>query len=157
MPSTLLLVEDEESDALLFRRALKSAGMELHCEIVTTGHDAIRYLAGDGHLNDLVRVPLPSLVLLDLNLPDLHGCDVLKRIRESHGAAVAIVVFTSSREWRDVHQAYELGANGYVVKPGTLNQLKLLVRDLCAFWLTHNHLPTPPQGGPGIAPAGGYA
>lgn len=147
MRPTLLLVEDEESDALLFQRALDAAGLDLHCQVVTTGLDAMRYLAGDGSFTDRTRFPLPTLVLLDLNLPGLSGCEVLRRIREQYGPTMAVVVFTSSRERRDMLQAYALGTNGYVVKPGTMTNLKLLVRDLCAFWLNHNQLPPLERGG----------
>jgi CheY-like chemotaxis protein len=141
MRSTLLLIEDEETDALLFQRALDSAGIELQCEVVTNGPDAIGYLAGDGRFTDRGRFPLPALVLLDLNLPGWSGCEVLRRIRKDHGRALAVIILTASRERRDIMSAYELGANAYVVKPGTMTDLKLLVKDLCTFWLRHNQLP----------------
>ena len=82
---------------------------------------------------------LPSLVLLDLQLSGQNGCDLLKRLRaDARFAVIPAVVFTTSDDQTDLARCYASGANGYVVKPGTYNQLVECVRDLCSFWLKWN-------------------
>jgi CheY-like chemotaxis protein len=82
---------------------------------------------------------LPSLILLDLNLRGQEGCNLLKRLRsDPRFAAIPAVVFTTSDESSDLASAYANGANGFVVKPGTYDQLVECVRDLCYFWLKWN-------------------
>ena len=81
----------------------------------------------------------PSLILLDLNLRGQNGCDFLKRLRaDARFAAIPVVVFTTSDDSSDLASAYANGANGFVVKPGTYDQLVECVRDLCSFWLKWN-------------------
>ena len=82
---------------------------------------------------------LPSLVLLDLQLSGQNGCDLLKRLRaDARFAVIPVVVFTTSDDQTDLARCYASGANGYVVKPGTYDQLVECVRDLCSFWLKWN-------------------
>ena len=82
---------------------------------------------------------LPSLVLLDLQLSGQNGCDFLKRLRtDARFAAIPVVVFTTSDDQTDLARCYANGANGYVVKPGTYDQLVECVHDLCFFWLKWN-------------------
>ena len=82
---------------------------------------------------------LPSLVLLDFQLPGQNGCDFLKRLRsDSRFAAIPVVVFTTSDDQTDLVRCYANGANGYVVKPGTFDELVHCTGDLCRYWLTWN-------------------
>lgn len=81
----------------------------------------------------------PYLILLDLQLHGQNGCDFLKRLRaDARFAAIPVVVFTTSDDQTDLARCYASGANGYVVKPGTYDQLVECVRDLCSFWLKWN-------------------
>jgi CheY-like chemotaxis protein len=81
----------------------------------------------------------PYLILMDLQLRGQNGCDFLKRLRsDPRFAAIPAVVFTTSDDSSDLASAYANGANGFVVKPGTYDQLVECVRDLCYFWLKWN-------------------
>jgi CheY-like chemotaxis protein len=83
---------------------------------------------------------LPALILLDLNLPKLDGFEVLRAIRaDARLRAIPVVVVSSSSDGRQVRQAYELGANAYMVKP--LNDFVDLVGDFERFWLQRAELP----------------
>jgi len=85
------------------------------------------------------RSGLPSLILLDLKLGRRNGCDFLIRLRaDARFAAIPVVVFTTSDDQTDLLYCYASGANGYVVKPGTFDELVECVRDLCYFWLKWN-------------------
>ena len=85
------------------------------------------------------RSGLPSLILLDLQLRGQNGCDFLKRLRaDARFAAIPVVVFTTSDDQTDLARCYASGANGYVVKPGTFDELVHCISDICRYWLTWN-------------------
>jgi CheY-like chemotaxis protein len=76
---------------------------------------------------------------LDLNLRGQNGCDFLKRLRaNARFTAIPVVVFTTSDDQTDLARCYANGANGYVVKPGTFDELIHCTRDICRYWLTWN-------------------
>jgi len=143
MSKTILLVEDSEDDVEIFARALKTAGVPGALKVATDGRQAIDYLTGvmSGGNSDH---PLPGLVLLDLKLPHVLGLDVLKWIRSQPALQTLIViVLTSSRQESDLDRAYRLGANSYLVKPSTLDELVRMVRSLGDYWFGHNETATP--------------
>ncbi len=81
----------------------------------------------------------PSLILLDLNLRGQNGYDLLKRLRsDARFAKLPVVVFTTSDDPADLANSYSCGANGYVIKPGSFNELVRCTTDLCRNWLTWN-------------------
>ena len=115
---TLLLVEDNEDDVFIFRRALARAALGNDVQVVTDGQDAIDYLAGAGPFAERARFPLPYLVLLDLKLPRRSGLEVLEWVRgQPELAHIPVIVLTSSAEARDIQRTRELGALHYLVKP----------------------------------------
>ncbi len=90
------------------------------------------------------RSGLPSLILLDLKLGRRNGCDFLKRLRaDARLAAIPVVVFTTSDDPTDLARCYGSGANGYVVKPGTFEQLVQCVGDIGRYWIDRNLTPYP--------------
>jgi CheY-like chemotaxis protein len=114
----ILVVEDDENDALLIRRTLANAGIPNPPQFVRSGEDAINYLEGAGPYANRETYPLPALVLLDLKLPVMDGFEVLKWIRaHPHFKDLRVVVLTGSGHIRDVNEAYRLGANTFLVKP----------------------------------------
>ena len=148
-PSCLLLVEDDENDVFFFRRAVTKAAIALPVCHVRDGQEAIDYLAGRGPFADRAAHPLPRLVLLDLNLPVKHGLDVLRWMRRQPATrSTVVVVLTSSVDILDRHEAYSLGANSYLVKPGDPNDLGRLVAALKLYWLEHNAPPPLPGEDP---------
>ncbi|HEX7766287.1 MAG TPA: response regulator [Nitrospira sp.] len=86
--------------------------------------------------------PLPSLILLDWHLGKQRGDEFLKRLRtDSRLATIPVVVFTTSDDASDLSLAYAGGANGYVMKPGTFDDLIQCTGDICRFWLARNLAP----------------
>jgi PAS domain S-box-containing protein len=117
---TVLYVEDEESDAMFMKRGFAEQGMESALRVVGDGRAAIEYLSGTGKYADRKEYPLPSVVLLDLNLPQVPGFEVLKWIRrQPEFARMPVVVFSSSTREDDRVKALELGANEFVGKPSS--------------------------------------
>jgi CheY-like chemotaxis protein len=88
------------------------------------------------------RSGLPSLILLDLHLQGQNGCDFLKRLRaDSRFATIPVVIFTTSDDPTDLVKCYGSGANGYVIKPGTFDELVHCTGDICRYWLDRNRIP----------------
>lgn len=134
--AAILLVEDDGADIVLIRRAFRNARIANPLIEVRDGHAAIQYLSGEGVFEDRIRHPIPFLVLLDLRLPKLSGFEVLEWIRERPNfSEMIVVVLTASDYIRDVNRSHEMGANSYLVKPGTFEELVELVRQIEGRWL----------------------
>jgi len=134
----ILLVEDNEDDVFLMKRALKSAGVVNPMNVVTDGEQAVHYLAGEGAFSDRAANPLPAVVFLDLKLPFRSGHEVLAWIRAQKALeSLVVVVLTSSDEPSDLRRAYSLGANSYLVKPLTPKQLANLADAFNWSWLKY--------------------
>src|SRR6266542_720345 len=136
MPSPpVLYAEDEENDVFLMQRAFRKARITNPLQTASDGAEAIRYLQGAGDYADRKRFPLPCLALLDLNLPRHSGLEIVKWIREQPALKhLPVIILTSSSQHRDIAAAYQLGANGYLVKPPSSEKLIELVatlRDTC--------------------------
>jgi len=115
---TLLLVEDNDDDVFIFKRAYRQAQIPNPLQVVQDGEEASDYLFGRGRFADRAQYPLPGLVLLDLKLPLKGGLEVLQELRERPEAAeLCVVVLTSSAEERDIARARALRAHAYLVKP----------------------------------------
>ena len=144
----VLLVEDSPADVALVQRAFRRGGAVARLHVVRDGDAAVQYLEGSGEFSDRARHPLPRLVLLDLKLPRRSGLEVLAWVRAQPGLGrVPVVVLTSSRESMDVERAYDLGVNGYLLKPVVFDDLLQLARALDLYWLQLNV-------GPELAPPG---
>ena len=116
--ATVLYVEDEENDVFFMQEAFRKEGLGHALRTVGNGREAINYLAGNAAYADRGRHPLPSVVLLDLNLPLISGFDVLRWLRERpEFRNMPVVIFSSSSRDEDKAKARELGAQEYVEKP----------------------------------------
>jgi CheY-like chemotaxis protein len=134
----LLIVEDSDEDFYAMQRAL---GKTLPCEVVRcrTGSEALDYLFRRGAYAQAI---LPSLVLLDLNLPGKDGRAVLEQVK--HDAmlrAVPIVVVSTSDNPTDIARCYTIGCSGYLVKALAYERLASALQILCAYWFTVVTLP----------------
>ena len=117
-PGVVLYAEDEENDALFMQMAFRKAGCGHLLHVVKNGQEAVDYLSGNGIYADRASHPLPSVLLLDLNLPVLSGFGVLGWLRnhlEFH--SLPVVVFSSSTRPEDKLQAVNLGAAGLFKNP----------------------------------------
>lgn len=138
---TILLVEDNEDDVFLMRRALKAAGVANPIVVAEHGQDAIDYLSGKGKNARPEGAPLPALIFLDLKLPFVKGLDVLAWMKKDDRlSSLIVVVLSSSEEPGDVTEAYRLGANSYLVKPPTVSQLHELAKTCKLYWLDQNRI-----------------
>ena len=137
MAKEILLVEDNPDDAELTRIAFAEAGIDYRLHVVGDGVQALAYLRG------CAPTDLPSLVLLDLNLPKLNGREVLEAIRTDPATrSLPVVVLTTSAEPFDVDTVYELGANSYIQKPVEFERFVEVVRQIGLYWLALNQPPS---------------
>lgn len=142
--NVILLVEDNDNDEILTRRALEKTRLANDVIVARDGAEALELLFGEG----AQRRELPQLVLLDLKLPKVDGIEVLRRIRETERThRLPVVVLTSSDEERDRYRSYDLGVNSYVRKPVQADEFKAAVEDLGLYWLVLNR--PPPESDPG--------
>jgi CheY-like chemotaxis protein len=116
-PVVIAMVEDDEGHARLIEKNLRRAGVDNEIVPLADGASAIKFLFGsDG--SGLVNKGRPLLVLLDLNLPDMSGIDILKRVKENdHLRALPVVVLTTTNDKTEIQRCYDLGCNVYITKP----------------------------------------
>lgn len=136
----ILLVEDNPADMRLVREALSEGDIPARLHWVQSGEDALGYLRHEG---DYADQPEPDLVLLDLNLPGLHGHEVLSEIKRDVALLhIPVLVLTSSWTRPDVLRAYGAHANAYLVKPEDYDQFLALVGSIRSHWLNAVMLPS---------------
>jgi two-component system response regulator len=139
----ILLVDDNDDDADLTAMAFKAANMTNRVIRTRDGVDALDYLFARDKYADRKAQDLPTVVLLDLNMPRMGGHDVLKQIRASEITKhLPVVILTSSDEDQDRLEAYDNHANSYVRKPVDYDQFVKASRDLGLYWTVTN-LPAP--------------
>jgi CheY-like chemotaxis protein len=142
-PFTILHVEDDQNDILLLQRAVRKTGSNANIQAVSDGDKAVAYLSGANSYSDREKFPAPQLVLLDLKMPRKSGLEVLKWIREQPALKrLVVIVFTSSKHDEDINQAYELGANSYLVKPVGFESLMEMMKSIKSYWGDLNQMPT---------------
>jgi two-component system response regulator len=139
---SILLVEDNPDDVQLTKRALKKNNISNELVVVNDGIAALDYLAQASIATAGGAGGLPTVVLLDLNLPRMDGLEVLRRIRaDERFKRVPVVVMTSSKEESDILKSYDSGANSYIRKPVEFEQFTEAVRQLGLYWLLLNEPP----------------
>lgn len=135
----ILMVDDNPADVDLAREALDGTHRPYRLESVPDGEEALSFLT---HKGAYTQAATPDLLFLDLNLPRKDGRQVLAAIKhDPQLAKIPVVVFTTSRAFSDVVCSYELGANCYVRKPGTLPEFLATIRGVSDFWLRQAILP----------------
>ncbi|HEY9823176.1 MAG TPA: response regulator [Candidatus Sericytochromatia bacterium] len=138
----ILLVEDNPQDVLLIQRAFRKANLSVPLQVVGDGEAAVQYLSGQEPYGDRSCYPLPLLILLDLKLPRKSGTEVLAWLQQQPVLKrLPVVVLTSSREYADINNVYDLGANAYMVKPVAFDNLVDIVKTLNMHWLIFNEKP----------------
>ncbi len=137
-PIRVLLVEDDPADVEIATRALRKSSLLHELDVVRDGQEALDFLFRTGAYSEATAVP-PDIILLDLNLPKVHGIEVLRRIRASERyAATPVIVLTNSSRDEDINASYRLGSNTYIQK--TANFIKT-VEALAEYWAVFASLP----------------
>lgn len=132
--SSILLIDDSPGECELFRLALGKTGVDVALDVEQDPKAALDILRN--------KPQLPSVVVLDWHLRNRHGDEFLSRLRaDARFATIPVVVFTTSDDSSTIADGYAHGANGYVVKPGTFDDLVHCIGDICRYWLDRNRTP----------------
>jgi CheY-like chemotaxis protein len=138
--NVILLVEDCSEDASLVLRAFKKWGITNPIRVIPDGEEAVDYLAGNGRYADREEYPLPCLALLDLNLPQMSGFDVLDwRQSQADLGNLPVVILSGTKNRDDFDKAHRMGAVACVVKSQDLTELYELIQHLNYVALAYDH------------------
>ena len=131
---TIVMIEDDDGHARLIEKNVRRAGV--HNEIVpfTLGKKALDYILGESRDGEVSKDRY-LLVLLDLNLPDMSGIDILEQIKSNeHTRRLPVVVLTTTDDEREIQKCYDLGANVYITKPVDYDGFANAIRNLGLFF-----------------------
>ena len=129
---TVLIVDDDDADAMMIEEALLAAGVPVLVRRVADGREAVDYLRGTG---SYAGAPRPDLILLDLNMPRMGGRKVLTEIKADDDLkSIPVIVLTTSAAAADIMSSYEYHANAYVTKPMNLDAFEAVVRQIGSFY-----------------------
>lgn len=133
-PVTIVMIEDDEGHARLIEKNIRRAGVNNEIVPFVDGSSALAYLFGSGDVTE-IDAHRHLLVLLDLNLPDMTGVDILTRIKgDPHLKCTPVVVLTTTDDAREIQRCYDLGANVYITKPVDYEGFANAIRQLGLFF-----------------------
>jgi CheY-like chemotaxis protein len=134
LPVEIVMVEDDEGHARLIEKNIRRAGVNNKILPFTSGNEAVKFLFGaDG--SGAVNKAKPLLILLDLNLPDMTGVDILKRVKTNdHLKRIPVVVLTTTDDAVEIQRCYDLGCNVYITKPVNYDNFAHAIRQLGLFF-----------------------
>jgi CheY-like chemotaxis protein len=133
-PVTIIMVEDDEGHARLIERNIRRSGVNNQIIPFSNGTEAVDYLFGaDG--SGLKHKGKALLILLDLNLPDMTGIDILRRVKgNNYLKSAPVVILTTTDDSHEIKRCYELGCNVYITKPVNYDSFANAIRQLGLFF-----------------------
>jgi CheY-like chemotaxis protein len=133
-PVTIIMIEDDEGHARLIERNIRRSGVNNEIIPFSNGTEALDYLFGtDG--SGLKHKGKALLILLDLNLPDMTGIDILRRVKENkYLKSAPVVILTTTDDSQEIKRCYELGCNVYITKPVNYDSFANAIRQLGLFF-----------------------
>ncbi len=135
----ILLVEDDEGDVLLTKKALSNGKIYNSLNVARDGVEALAFLRHEG---EHAAAPRPDLILLDLNMPRMDGREALAQIKQDEDLrSIPVVILTTSDSDQDILKSYDLQASCYITKPVDLEQFTTVVRAIKDFWFSVVKLP----------------
>ena len=134
-PVTIIMIEDDEGHARLIEKNIRRAGVSNEIVPFVNGTDALRYLLGANGSGE-ASAGRQLLVLLDLNLPDMTGVDILEKVKNNvHTKRSPVVVLTTTDDEAEIQRCYDLGCNVYITKPVNYENFANAIRQLGLFFL----------------------
>ena len=132
---TILCAEDDPEDRMLVEDAMEDSRLVNDLHFVEDGEQLMDYLYRRGKYAELNNVPLPGLILLDLNMPKKDGREALEEIKADPDLRrIPIVVLTTSKAEEDILRTYDMGVSGFVVKPVTFETLVSIMKTVSKYW-----------------------
>lgn len=134
----ILYIEDNPDEVDIFKRVMSRLAPPPSFTVLFSGSEAIDYLLQQGAYEDQ-DYPMPRLVLIDLNLPGHNGFEVIQQVRaNSPTRYLPLIVYSTSDSVKDIHRAYDLGANAYLIKPEGYHEVSELMSQAVDFWLAQS-------------------
>jgi len=138
----LVMVDDDAEDVYLIERAFCAEHEELVFNSVSSGDELFDYLNHSGQYSELSDQEVPSLILLDINIPRENGFDILQKIKaDPQHKHLPVVMLTTSNSESDVQKAYALGANSYLCKSIDASQMKAVAAQFIDYWFRLARVP----------------
>jgi len=140
---SILIAEDDEDDYLLTLEALKEAGIDnTPVHWAKDGNETLEYLSSRLNGGNGSSGQLPSVILLDLNMPKKDGREALQEIKSHPGfRKIPVIIMTTSSAESDITKSYDLGVNSFIQKPDRFQDLVHIVRVVFNYWLNTVKLP----------------
>ena len=134
-PFIILVAEDDADDRLLAQDALQECQFPGEVRFVENGEELLDYLFQRGSYQHPELAPRPGLILLDVNMPRKDGLEALQEIKSNPALRkIPVVIFTTSRGDTDISRIYDMGANSFITKPVTFEQLVKFMTVLSQYW-----------------------
>jgi CheY-like chemotaxis protein len=134
--TSILVLEDDPADAYFLEKAFDRVLANCAVHRVTDGAEAQAYLQGIGKYSDRKTYPIPTVILLDLQMPNMNGFEFLEWLRkEADLRIIPAVVYSASENPSDVRRAYEAGANSFLHKRLSMNAVQETMRSFARYWL----------------------
>ena len=131
---TIVMVEDDEGHARLIEKNVRRAGVNNEIVPFTNGNSALDYILGSDRSGNSVQ-DRHLLILLDLDLPDMSGIDILEKVKSNpHAKRLPVVILTTTDDEREIQRCYDLGANVYITKPVDYDSFAHAIRQLGLFF-----------------------
>ncbi|SDM92535.1 CheY chemotaxis protein or a CheY-like REC (receiver) domain [Siphonobacter aquaeclarae] len=138
----ILIADDDEDDRFLIKTAFRDNQFTNELFFVSDGVELMHFLTRQGQYADAEKYPRPGIIFLDLNMPRKDGWEALSEIKQDPELrSIPVVVLTTSNSERDILRTYESGANCYITKPISFDQLLQIVRSFGHFWLQVASIP----------------
>ncbi len=129
----ILLVEDDEIDIMTVKRAVKSLKITNPLDVTNNGEEALEYLEENAN-------QLPSIIILDINMPRMNGIEFLNIIKKDHRfLRIPVVVLTTSKEHQDRYESFNLNVAGYMIKPVIFDDFVKVIDIIHRYWSTSKH------------------
>lgn len=131
----VLAVDDDSNDVVFLQRAFAKGCPDVPVHFVASGREALEYLSGAKPYANRKKYPLPTLLILDLKMPEINGFDIMQWVREQPGIKdMKIAVLSGSDLEADITKASRFGVVAYYVKPNNPDELVGIVKELCDKW-----------------------
>lgn len=141
-PFTVVMADDDDDDKLLAQDAMEAAGSSYQCLTVGDGKELLDLLRHEGKYTNLPVSTLPSVILLDLNMPILDGRETLRQLKQDNVLnSIPVVILSTSENEDDINLGYKLGAASYMVKPNDFDSLVKMMKSFNEYWFDSVALP----------------
>ena len=138
----ILLVEDNEDDVFITKKAFKEITVKNNLYVVRDGEEALDFVFHRGDYEDKQKYPTPDLILLDINMPKMDGFQVLETLKKDlEYMMIPVIMLTSSKNEDDITRSYRNHAASYIHKPIDYDEFVKVVNGFCLYWHNINEFP----------------